>query len=84
MKATATNAAARNTTWASATGAFGGEETDLGTVYDGKTISTLALSKALKLGAISFVTALWKVSLLVLLVLGFFYNKYQEKIRQWL
>lgn len=35
-----------------------------------QTISTLALSKALKLGAISFVTALWKVSLLVLLVLG--------------
>jgi drug/metabolite transporter (DMT)-like permease len=32
-----------------------------------QTISTLALSKALKLSEISFVTALWKVSLLVLL-----------------
>jgi len=32
-----------------------------------QTISTLALSKALKLSAISLVTALWKVSLLVLL-----------------
>jgi drug/metabolite transporter (DMT)-like permease len=32
-----------------------------------QTISTLALSKALKLGAISIVTALWKVSLLILL-----------------
>jgi drug/metabolite transporter (DMT)-like permease len=36
-----------------------------------QTISTLALSKALKLSAISFVTALWKVSLLVLLVMGY-------------
>jgi drug/metabolite transporter (DMT)-like permease len=35
-------------------------------------IATLALSKALKLGDISIVTALWKVSLLVLLVLGYF------------
>jgi drug/metabolite transporter (DMT)-like permease len=34
-------------------------------------ISTLALSKALKLAEISLVTPLWKVSLLVLLVLGF-------------
>jgi drug/metabolite transporter (DMT)-like permease len=36
-----------------------------------QTISTLALSKALKLSSISFVTALWKVSLLVLLVMGY-------------
>jgi transporter family protein len=34
-------------------------------------IATLALSKALKLGDISIVTALWKVSLIVLLVLGY-------------
>jgi drug/metabolite transporter (DMT)-like permease len=34
--------------------------------------STMALSKALKLGQISMVTALWKVSLLVLVVLGYF------------
>jgi uncharacterized membrane protein len=33
----------------------------------GQTLSTLALSKALKLSEISLVTALWKVSLLVLL-----------------
>ena len=33
--------------------------------------STLCLSKALKLAPISMVTALWKVSLLVLLVLGY-------------
>jgi drug/metabolite transporter (DMT)-like permease len=37
-----------------------------------QTISTLALSKALKLGEISMVTALWKVSLLILVVLGYF------------
>ena len=36
-----------------------------------QTISTLALSKALKLGDISLVTALWKVSLIVLLVMGY-------------
>ncbi len=36
-----------------------------------QTVSTLALSKALKLSEISLVTALWKVSLLVLLVLGY-------------
>ena len=36
-----------------------------------QTIATLALSKALKLGDISIVTALWKVSLIVLLVLGY-------------
>ena len=36
-----------------------------------QTISTLALSKALKLSEISMVTALWKVSLLVLVVLGY-------------
>jgi drug/metabolite transporter (DMT)-like permease len=36
-----------------------------------QTISTFALSKALKLAEISLVTALWKVSLLVLLVLGY-------------
>ncbi len=35
-------------------------------------IATLALSKALKLGEISIVTALWKVSLVVLLVMGYF------------
>ena len=35
-------------------------------------IATLALSKALKLAAISLVTALWKVSLLLLLVMGYF------------
>lgn len=34
-------------------------------------IATLALSKALKLGEISIVTALWKVSLLFLLVMGY-------------
>ena len=34
-------------------------------------ISTMALSKALKLSSISMVTALWKVSLLVLVVLGY-------------
>jgi drug/metabolite transporter (DMT)-like permease len=33
-------------------------------------ISTMALSKALKLSSISMVTALWKVSLLVLVLLG--------------
>jgi len=36
-----------------------------------QTLSTLALSKALKLSQISLVTALWKVSLLVLLVMGY-------------
>jgi drug/metabolite transporter (DMT)-like permease len=35
-----------------------------------QTLSTLALSKALKLSAISLVTALWKVSLLILLGLA--------------
>ena len=35
-----------------------------------QTLSTLALSKALKLSQISLVTALWKVSLLILLGLG--------------
>jgi drug/metabolite transporter (DMT)-like permease len=35
-------------------------------------ISTMSLSKALKLAEISMVTALWKVSLLVLVVLGYF------------
>ena len=34
-------------------------------------ISTMALSKALKLAPISMVTALWKVSLLILVVLGY-------------
>ncbi len=34
-------------------------------------IATLALSKALKLGEISIVIALWKVSLVVLLVMGY-------------
>ncbi|HKW95763.1 MAG TPA: EamA family transporter [Methylomirabilota bacterium] len=37
-----------------------------------QTVSTMALSKALKLAEISMVTALWKVSLLVLVVLGYF------------
>src|ERR1700675_2096095 len=37
-----------------------------------QTISTMSLSKALKLSEISMVTALWKVSLLVLVVLGYF------------
>ena len=37
----------------------------------GQTVSTLALSKALKLSDISFVTALWKVSLLVLLGMAY-------------
>jgi drug/metabolite transporter (DMT)-like permease len=41
-----------------------------------QTISTLALSKALKLSAISFVTALWKVSLLVLLVMGYAFGEH--------
>ena len=36
-----------------------------------QTISTLALSKALKLGEISLVTALWKVSLLILLGMAY-------------
>lgn len=36
-----------------------------------QTCSTLALSKALKLSEISLVTALWKVSLLVLLAMGY-------------
>jgi drug/metabolite transporter (DMT)-like permease len=36
-----------------------------------QTISTLALSKALKLSAISLVTALWKVSLLILLGMAY-------------
>ncbi len=36
-----------------------------------QTISTMALSKALKLSQISMVTALWKVSLLVLVGLGY-------------
>ena len=35
-------------------------------------ISTMSLSKALKLAEISMVTALWKVSLLILVVLGYF------------
>ncbi len=35
-----------------------------------QTLSTLALSKALKLSQISLVTALWKVSLLILLGWG--------------
>ena len=37
-----------------------------------QTISTMALSKALKLAEISMVTALWKVSLLMLVMLGYF------------
>ena len=34
-------------------------------------LATLALSKALKLSAFSLVTALWKVSLLILLIMGY-------------
>jgi len=36
-----------------------------------QSLSTLALSKALKLSQISLVTALWKVSLVILLVMGY-------------
>jgi drug/metabolite transporter (DMT)-like permease len=36
-----------------------------------QTLSTLALSKALKLGEISLVTALWKVSLLILMAMAY-------------
>ncbi|HET7876759.1 MAG TPA: DMT family transporter [Methylomirabilota bacterium] len=36
-----------------------------------QTVSTIALSKALKYGEISLVTALWKVSLLILVGLGY-------------
>jgi len=36
-----------------------------------QTISTLALSKALKLSEISLVTALWKVSLIILLGMAY-------------
>jgi drug/metabolite transporter (DMT)-like permease len=45
-----------------------------------QTISTMALSKALKLSQISMVTALWKVSLLVLVVLGYFTLKERPTI----
>src|SRR5258705_11129990 len=37
-----------------------------------QTISTMALSKALQLAEISIVTPPWKVSLLILVVLGYF------------
>ena len=40
-----------------------------------QTLSTLALSKALKLSAISLVTALWKVSLLILLGMGVMFGE---------
>jgi drug/metabolite transporter (DMT)-like permease len=45
-----------------------------------QTIATMALSKALKLSDISMVTALWKVSLLVLVVLGYFTLKEQPTL----
>jgi drug/metabolite transporter (DMT)-like permease len=45
-----------------------------------QTISTMALSKALKLSQISMVTALWKVSLLVLVILGYFTLKERPTI----
>jgi drug/metabolite transporter (DMT)-like permease len=37
-----------------------------------QTIATLSLSKALKIGDLSMVTPIWKVSLIVLVVLGYF------------
>lgn len=40
-----------------------------------QTLATLALSKALKLSAISLVTPLWKVSLLVLLAMGYAFGE---------
>jgi drug/metabolite transporter (DMT)-like permease len=43
-------------------------------------IATLALSKALKLGEISIVTALWKVSLIVLLVMGYLTLREQPSV----
>ena len=42
-------------------------------------ISTMALSKALKLSPISMVTALWKVSLLVLVILGYVTLKERDR-----
>jgi drug/metabolite transporter (DMT)-like permease len=45
-----------------------------------QTISTLALSKALKLSAISLVTALWKVSLLVLLLMGYAFGEHPSAL----
>ncbi len=45
-----------------------------------QTIATLALSKALKLSAISLVTALWKVSVLVLLVMGYGFGEHPSAL----
>jgi drug/metabolite transporter (DMT)-like permease len=45
-----------------------------------QTIATLALSKALKLSAISLVTALWKVSVLVLLVMGYAFGEHPSAL----
>ena len=44
-----------------------------------QTLSTLALSKALKLGEISLVTALWKVSLLILLGMGVMFGERPDR-----
>jgi drug/metabolite transporter (DMT)-like permease len=45
-----------------------------------QTLSTLALSKALKLSQISLVTALWKVSLLILLGVGVTIGEYPSAL----
>src|SRR2546425_11055709 len=45
-----------------------------------QTLSTLALSKALKLSAISIVTALWKVSLLILLGMGVTFGEWPSAL----
>ena len=45
-----------------------------------QTLSTLALSKALKLSQISLVTALWKVSLLILLGMGVLIGEYPSAL----
>ncbi len=45
-----------------------------------QTLSTLALSKALKLSQISLVTALWKVSLLILLGMGVTIGEYPSAL----
>src|SRR2546425_4222577 len=45
-----------------------------------QTLSTLALSKALKLSAISVVTALWKVSLLILLGMGVTFGEWPSAL----
>src|SRR2546426_9382501 len=45
-----------------------------------QTLSTLALSKALKLSQISLVTALWKVSLLILLGMGVTFGEWPSAL----